>query len=368
MKLVGATSGDVSIQRGRIAVISNSPPEIDVSNHIILPGLINAHDHLEFSLFPRLGRRHYPNAAAWAKDIYKPDKPPVEEHRRVRKPIRLQWGGIQNLINGVTTVAHHNPYEPAFDRGFPVRVVRSYGWAHSLHFSPDLVKRFRATPARSPFIVHAAEGTDADSRGEIETLDKKGVLGPRTVLVHATALDSAGLEIVRQRRASIVWCPSSNVFTLGRTVSPEVLHSGVPIALGTDSSLTSAGGMAAELKFAREFVPPDDLFAMVTWRAAQILRLTSGEGEIREGGVADLIAVRDSSHMHPELTIIGGKIKLVSAHFAERLPDKLKAGLNPILVEGAGAWLVDADIPALMRATEKVLGRNFRLGHKRVCA
>ncbi len=368
MKLVGATSGDICIQRGRIADLSKSPPEIDVSDHIILPGLINAHDHLEFSLFPRLGRRRYPNAVAWAQDIYKPDKSPVKDHLRVPKPVRLQWGGIQNLINGVTTVAHHNPYDPVFDRRFPVRVVRRYGWAHSLHFSPDLVKSYRATPARYPFIVHAAEGTDASARAEIETLETKGVLSPRTVLVHGTGLDSGGLEIVRRHGSSIIWCPTSNLFTLGQTLSAEVLRSGVPIALGTDSSLTSQGGMAEELKVAREFVPADDLYAMVAWRAAQILRLTSGEGEIRKGGVADLIAVRDTNHMHPELVILVGKIKLVSAHFAERLPDKLKTDLNPILVEGLGAWLVDTDVRSLMRATEKVLGRNFRLGHRKVSA
>src|ERR1700676_3172223 len=81
---------------------------LDLAGHLILPGLINAHDHLEFSLYPRLGRGPYPNAGAWARDIYKPTKSPIAEHLRVPKDTRLLWGGLKNLLSGVTTVCHHN--------------------------------------------------------------------------------------------------------------------------------------------------------------------------------------------------------------------------------------------------------------------
>ncbi len=51
--------------------------ELDLDGLQILPGLINAHDHLEFALFPRLGRRIYSNATEWARDIYRPEESPV---------------------------------------------------------------------------------------------------------------------------------------------------------------------------------------------------------------------------------------------------------------------------------------------------
>ena len=369
-----AESADVAIRSGRICGFGRGDGVVvDVSGHVILPGLINAHDHLEFSLFPRLGRGPYPNAAAWAEDIYRPEESPVKEHLSVPKPVRLVWGGIKNLLSGVTTVAHHNPYEAAvFGRSFPVRVVRRFGWAHSLHFSPDVGERFRATRAGWPFIIHAAEGTDSAARDEGFRLDKMGALTRRTVLVHATGLDADGLDLVRKRGASIIWCPSSNLFTLGRTLGEDVLRSGVPIALGTDSSLTSAGALREELCTAAG-VALEEVYAMVTERAARILRLNHGEGALREGGAADLVAVADrdgspAEALHsicPELVIAGGRIQLASVRFAERLPGPLKAHLNPIQLDGC-RWLIAADTKRLVETTSGLLGPDFRLGGRRV--
>jgi hypothetical protein len=130
--------------------------EIDLAGLQVLPGLINAHDHLEFALFPRLGRRYYGNATEWARDIYRPEESPVREHLQVPKPSRLLWGGLRNLACGVTTVCHHNPYEAVFDDDFPVRVVKRYGWAHSLAFEPALRACYEATPPGAPFLIHAA--------------------------------------------------------------------------------------------------------------------------------------------------------------------------------------------------------------------
>lgn len=376
---------DLEIRRGRIQSASTAPDgrgsknfraSLDLEGHLILPGLINSHDHLEFSLFPRLGRGPYPNATAWAQDIYHPDCSPVKGHLAVPKALRLLWGGLKNLLSGVTTVAHHNPYDgETFGRRFPVRVVKRFGWAHSLSFSPDLLARFHSSGSK-PFLIHAAEGTDAGAAAEIQELDRIGVLRSRTVLIHGVGINRDSLKILLGRRASLIWCPGSNLFTLGQTLRPEVLRSGIPIALGTDSSITCQEDLAGELRVARDAggVSAEDVCSMVTTQAARILSLNRGEGEIRENGIADLLVIPDDGrnpaealqHFSPALVILGGEIQLASKNLAARLHPKFIRNLQKFEVEGRGSWLVNADVAGLHAATEAILGPGFRLSGRPV--
>jgi cytosine/adenosine deaminase-related metal-dependent hydrolase len=384
MKLTGARVArsancaerlDIEIRCGRVQPFGSSAvhgPELDLDGYLILPGLINCHDHLEFNLFPRLGQGPYPNATAWAEDIYHPDCSPVREHLAVPKAVRLAWGGLKNLLSGVTTVAHHNPYEPAvFENGFPVRVVKRFGWAHSLHFSPDLVSRYRSVSKRWPFLIHAAEGTDANAAAEIRELERAGVLSSRTVLIHGVGIDCDSLELLLRRRVSLVWCPSSNLFMLSRTLRPEVLRSGLPICLGTDSALTCEDDLAVEIAVARRAggLTAEDIYPMVTTQAARVLHLNRGEGEIREHGIADLLVVSDRGQnpsealqeFVPALVILGGRIQLVSIKLAARMDPLLTRHLQKIELEGRGAWLVNLDISVLRAVTETLVGHDFQL-------
>jgi len=373
---------DLEIQRGRIRPFGSTAsggPKLDLAGHLILPGLINCHDHLEFNLFPRLGRGPYPNSAAWAEDIYHPNCSPLKEHLGVPKAVRLAWGGLKNLLSGVTTVAHHNPYDAeVFENGFPVRVVKRFGWAHSLHFSPDLVNRCRAVPKRWPFLIHAAEGTDRSAAAEIQELERAGVLSSRTVLIHGVGIGCDSLELLLRRRVALVWCPSSNLFMLSQTLRPEVLHSPIPIGLGTDSALTAHGDLACELQVARNAsgLSDADIYAMVTTQAARILHLNRGEGEIREGGVADLLALPDSGRCPaeatqecaPALVILGGRIQLVSDKLASKIHPMFTRHLHKIELEGRGVWHVNVNVSQLVGETGAALGPDIQLAGRRVRA
>jgi cytosine/adenosine deaminase-related metal-dependent hydrolase len=318
--------------------------DLDLTGLQILPGLINAHDHLHFALFPRLGSGPYANAAEWARDIHHPQRDPVRRHLLVPKYLRLIWGGLRNLAAGVTTVGHHDSYHPVFDDNFPVRVIDDCGWSHSLAFTEDVRARFDATPPGAPFVIHLAEGTDAGAAEEVFKLHQLGALDRRTVLVHAVGLTSEGWNLVRATGASVIWCPRSNLFTLGRTISTEILGQGIPIALGTDSSLTTEGDLLDELNHVGE---APSRAGLVTTSAARILRLP-----LRPN---DWIAARRFGEP-PELVVIGGRIHLISPRLAAALPQNLRSEFHPLSIQTRPLVLVRWNIPQLLQKTRQYLG------------
>jgi cytosine/adenosine deaminase-related metal-dependent hydrolase len=298
----------------RILGIGDTPRHGDVvfdaAGAVVLPGLINAHDHLELNHYGRLkGRERYDNAAEWIDDL-RPrlsGDPAIRQSRAHPLGERLFIGALKNLLAGVTMVAHHNPFYAELRRTVPIRVVRRYGWAHSFELERqpagargepggEIAARWRATPADAPFMVHLAEGVDATASGELARLEALGCLQPNTVLVHGVAIDGTGWQRVARAGAGLVWCPASNVFLFGRTPDVRCLldrnGDGPRIALGTDSRITGSRDLLDELRAARgaAAVTAEELFAMVTCNAAALLHQPRA-GRIAVGLPADLMMI-----------------------------------------------------------------------------
>jgi cytosine/adenosine deaminase-related metal-dependent hydrolase len=363
-----------------LPVAESNRTEIDLSGFLIMPGLINAHDHLEFALFPRLADPPYRNYIDWGDDIHHKFPEVIAKHRAVPKDLRVWWGGIRNLLCGVTTVCHHNPLWPVLQRSdFPVRVVQQYGWAHSLALGGDLRAARAATPEGRPFIVHACEGVDELAREELWGLDRSRVLDASAVLVHGLAIDAAGVGLIRERGVSLVVCPSSNNFLFGELPDMALLGGVENVALGNDSPLTAEGDLLDEIRFAIRScgIAPSSAYHMVTEAPAAMLRLKGGEGAIKVSGVGDLVAVRDTdqdaadrlrtlSMIDVEFVMIGGRVQLTSEKILERLPPTATQGLEPLCIDGVTRWL-RAPIKELLQKTKEALGTDeVRLGGRPV--
>jgi len=362
---------------------------LDLTDYLILPGLINAHDHLEFALYPRLGRSRdqspYANSPDWAREIHQTHAVAIAFHSEVPLNTRLWFGALRNLLCGVTTVCHHNRLHPELTQAdFPVRVVSNFGWSHSLTFDPAIVEHHHATPLDGPFIIHAAEGTDHRSRNELQRLDRLNLLNQRTVLVHGLALTLEDIALLNSRGASLVLCTTSNQFLFASSIEVDLIQSIEHAALGSDSPLTAAGDLLDELPYLQD-LPPEKLYSLVTASPAAILRLRQGEGHIRPGTRADLIAVRAPKGKRTkspaqllatltladiELVLLSGKIQMASRALYNRLPLTQRIGLHLLEMSTSYGLLqrwVRAPLSALFASAQQILGAgNIRLGHKEV--
>ena len=295
--------------------VRGSPPanayRIDLRDHVIAPGLINAHEHLHLNAVPPLPTgAPFPNSYAWIAAFQAHFRNPfVVAALAVPKTSRLRHGALKNLLAGTTCVAHHDPWHPALDvADFPVALLRDYGWSYALGwpaYGPPASRSFDATPADRPWMIHLAEGTDVTAQAELSQLDAMGCLASNSVLVHGVGLRERDIDRVIETGAAVVWCPTSNRNLLGRTLDPRRLHAGGRLALGSDSRLSGARDLLEELRgiVAAGVLAARDALALATTAAARILRLPQ-RGHLAAGAHADLLVVADRGG-DPACSIVG---------------------------------------------------------------
>jgi cytosine/adenosine deaminase-related metal-dependent hydrolase len=357
MTAMGPREGSLHLKGDKIAAL-DSPPErkgriIDGGGGLLIPGLINAHDHLELNTFKRLKYREiYTHSRQWIEDIearFETD-PALTGPRRQPLADRLLVGALKNLLSGVTTVCHHNPLHKLLRHAYPVRVVKNYGFCHSLFRGDDVVTSYRRTKAADPWIIHLAEGieTEAEAKAEFEQLVQLGVLQPNTVLVHGVGLTASQRQSLIERGGGLIWCPGSNHFLFGQTAQVGELAEAGKLALGSDSRLSGEFDLLAELKTAHQTrqLSPQALFRAVTADAARILRLREGGlGRIAEGGIADLVLLPPPIPPDPfarllevtraqiELVMLGGR-PLVGSFRLQAVFEATKTQSVPVCLDG----------------------------------
>ncbi len=133
-----------------------------------------------------------------------------------------------------------------------------------------------------------------------------GALGHSTSLAHGVWLTEAEIEMAAREGVTILHCPSTNL-KLGSGISDtmHLLNKGVTVALGSDGAPCNnrldifdeirLAGKLALLKAGPDKVDPAKIFGFATSGGAKALGLDGKIGRVAENHFADLVAINPGS-------------------------------------------------------------------------
>jgi len=307
-------------------------PQINFTNAIVFPGLINSHDHLDFNLFPQLGSRKYNSYTEWGNYIQQEYKKQIADVLKVPQALRSQWGMYKNMLCGVTTVVNHGN-----GSDFADKLITIFDKKHDIH-SVGFDKRWKLrlnNPLKRKLhvVIHAGEGIDTAAGDEIDALIKSNKLHRKLVVVHGVAM--------QPRQAlkfnALVWCPESNYFLLNKTAPVNKLKLYTRVLFGTDSTLTGHWDIWEHIRLAHQtgLLTNQELYRALTRNGAEEWGLNSGE--LAVGKDADIVVAKNKDDRSSYNTFFKltpadillvmhkGEIRLADESIYSQIKDKLTA-------------------------------------------
>jgi cytosine/adenosine deaminase-related metal-dependent hydrolase len=159
-----------------------------------------------------------------------------------------------------------------------------------------------------PFIIHLGEGTDKISKGEFPELERQKLLQENTMIIHGIAFTEDEIIRIAKAKASVCWCPTSNYYLIGETFDIEAaLKHNVNVVIGTDSTMSGAVNLIAELGTIREHFPnleTKQLYRMITENAVKALYLDASYGKLNPSNTRNLL-LTDQLEKDPFENLIG---------------------------------------------------------------
>lgn len=300
-------NGAVAVEEQRLAGVGSSAeivarfPESrleDLGEAVILPGLINAHTHLELTAMRGFLEDEEGDFFAWLRKLThaRLDVLTADDLR-----VSVLWGACEALRAGITCVGDASDsalismqalneigmrgvvYQESFGpdpklaaenfeklkakvqelRGLESELVRAGVSPHAPYTvcgpQLELIAQL-AENERLPLMMHAAESDsealllsegcgpfaeglarrsiewNAPRVSTIEYLKRVGVLRVRPLLAHCIRVDGADIESLVETRAKVAHCPKSNAkLGHGRAPFAKFFQAGVTVGLGSDS-------------------------------------------------------------------------------------------------------------------------------------
>jgi 5-methylthioadenosine/S-adenosylhomocysteine deaminase len=347
--------GAVAIEEGLIAAVGTKDElgtGIEYADSVILPGLVNAHSHLEYAVYAGFGDG-LPFAPWIVIHIERKARIGGDEMEAIAR-----LGAAECLASGITTVGDCSysgvsaaacaalglravvylevfgttteQLETRFERNrgrflgsFSDRVRLGVSPHAPYTVSPDLYAA--CFDLGLPLATHLSESPDEDlwmQRGEgpwkalaegvlppppgtggIRLLAEHGLLRAGMLAAHCVTVDAEEIGLLADNGVSVAHCPRSNAL-LGCGIAPlrALLNAGIVVGLGTDSpASTPSFDMFEELRTAlfvaraRERLPEaltaTEALELATLGSARALGLESEVGSLEAGKRADLVVV-----------------------------------------------------------------------------
>lgn len=337
---------------------------------VLLPGLVNAHSHLELTgLGGKVTEEEFPAWIAHLVRLWR-ERPPVEYLDAARQGIKDSWamgvttvadcgatGSVLQALHelGGSGIAYHEVFGPADEmaeesmRGWVARLAelrkfetpraRLGASPHAPYTVSGPLYRMAAEHARKeklPIAVHVAEspletefvrdaaGAFADSlrsrgmkpepRGltPVAWLDRHELFGPETVAIHCCTVSGEDIDILARSGAAVAHCPRSNR-RHHKIDAPlaQLLGAGLRVGVGTDSvASVDPLDLMAEARQARALasLSAQEALALVTLGAARAIGLGKEIGSLAVGKWGDVVAL--------EIPAVGSEDELLEAVLA----------------------------------------------------
>ncbi len=345
------------VQAGKIVALEASETAIkkypnaqviERNNHLLIPGLINAHTHVGMSLFR--GFADDMPLMTWLNDHIWPAESKWMSAEYVRAGTELaiaemllsgttcfndmyffadsvaqvsQSMGIRAFVSMIVIdfpSAWASSADEYFEKGISVhdetRAFSRVNTTMSAHapytVSDESLNRVLtyADELHVPMVMHLHETeqevSDAlEQNGErpIARLHKLGLLNPRLMAVHMTQLTEQEIQLCTQQGISIVHCPESNMkLASGCCPVTQLLDHDANVCLGTDSTASNndldmlgemrSASLLAKLNSNRaDAVPAWQALEMATINGAKALNIDEQIGSLEVGKSADIVAV-----------------------------------------------------------------------------
>ena len=323
---------------------------------VLLPGLVNAHTHLQYTGMASVGAGQYRGFDSWARafdEVYDAGLHGVA-YWEVMSWSNEEWRArgereVSESLDAMPTppavgISPHAPYsldaEPLLDlpdmaRRRGMRIHIHLGESHSEAEWSETRTTALADLWKSE---HSSSFTAMRSRGggfsSTQFVDQLGVLGPDCHVAHGVYMRADDRRRLRARQTAVALCPRSNrVIGLDAPPIAAYLTEGNMIAVGTDSLSSSPSldlledvALLFDLAQAQGYQDQDlarRLLQAATLGGATAMGLATGPdrlGQLQSGAVADMCVV------DVPVTSIVETIDTVARHGAGRVVETIVSG------------------------------------------